>query len=924
MIWNLGVLFNGKLNAKPSRTKLEYSDVDLCTTCVNESAIDTILLVDSKHIHDESESILLSFQANIENTIVSYSVQKNGFIVLNNSENEQTYCFELQFKENTINPFFTIKLQLDNYTTIEATAFGAAGKGWVAISSNSFVDAEMSLKYYLYEKGLVSIEEYEETLSKQYQNLEQEIIYNAYPSKIEQQKFFNESAVFEAEDLENTKDQLISTNQNSILASNKYKNGVNGVLQWTDDNGNTHPLEYVYVLLCDKDPTGEDIIASTYTNASGYYTFIFENQDQLFDFENGGLDIFIKVYSSGENIRVVNGTDAIYYWKSKVVENVITGALTTFNATFTMGDNLGRAFQISQASILASRYVKAMHGTNIADVIVRYPHQEKKDTSFYRRSDKSINIQAYVPSNQDLPQSYAAWDVIMHEYGHHVSYEFDIIDSPGDWHSISIDMAEHYRDHIAGTNNQDCKCTVIPTIQDCKDVANRLVWPEAWATVFGTMAQQFYPHPQIATVSDTSYTSYLGQMLNLDAFYLQDTESTERLVACALWNFFDATSDTYDQLSLGHQLFWKITTESKAKTFPQFMEYFNENINNVEYISLAAKINAYYNIAPRSFKVEGGTITKTAPTFTWSKISPQNSYYNTMVYKLVILDGNLNRIYESPKIAENSYTIPQQAWNSILETGNVIYATVYGGDNSLGSGFYCSEWLCFKNPNESITFNTYHRLIERTISLEQGEYADFYITFEGLATYDRVIQTFGNIDTTLTLFDENGNQIAYDDNNGYENNAQILLKQQNGKKYKVRVKFKDSSASGTTKLIIFIAGNHNGLEPTSFDNFLEISDSAILSTYMQEGGTYVYKFIPSESRQYTITTEIVDEENIQDMYLYLIDPRSTLNIVYDDDGGLEESQARIRINLEAGVPYLLIITRFNPDTSGGPAIVRIT
>lgn len=687
---------------------------------------------------------------------------------------------------------------------------------------------------------------------------------------------------------------------------------INGVLQWKDDDGKIHPLEYVYVMLYTKEFANETVIDTTYTDKNGYYSFIFQNE---------GLDIFIKAFPAGENISVLNDMGLRYCWMSDIIENNTINSVKPINATFTMDDNLGRAFQISQACILASRYVKAVHGSNITSVKIIYPHKEDASGCFYRRSNKTI----YIKENLDNSlKSYASWDVIMHEYGHHVSYEFDICDSPGGWHSISIDMADHYRSHIDGTNKLNCDCTNIPSIHKCKDNANQEVWCEAWATAFSIIAQQFDPHPQIKTVSDTFYTSYNTIIENLELPCRTNGESVEAVIQSILWDIFDSSTEEHDELSLGHQLFWKITTESKAKTFPQFMEYFNENINNVEYISLAAKINANYNIAPRSFKVEGDIITTTAPTFTWSKIAPQSPYYNVMVYRLVILDGNLNRVYESPKITENSYTIPQQAWNSILETGNVIYATVYGGDNSPGSGSYCSEWLCFKNPNESITFNTYHRLIERTISLEQGEYADFYITFEGLATYDRVIQTFGNIDTTLTLFDENGNQIAYDDNNGYENNAQILLKQQNGKKYKIRVKFKDSSASGTTKLIIFIAKNHNGLEPTSFDNFLEISDSAILSTYMQEGGTYVYKFIPSESRLYTITTEIVDEENIQDMYLYLIDPRSTLNIVYDDDGGLEESQARIRINLEAGVPYLLIITRFNPDTSGGPAIVRIT
>lgn len=920
----LGNFFSVKFSSVSKYKSLENTYIDSRTSCMYDSIEDSIFLIDDQHIYDKSESILLAFQTKGQSSVYSYTFQVNGFTILQHYQREKTYYAEISITTNTLNPFLRIKVLLSNGNYLESTAFGYTEKGRIAFSSDSYNDAELSLKYCLYKAGDISIEEYENSLSNQYKSIEENITYNVCPSKEELQKFTSKNLTAEPFCLEESNAYIQSLDSITTLSTmSNYTNGVNGVLQWEDDNGDLHPLEYVYIILYDKQLTGERILASTYTNASGYYAFVFKNQDNWF--ENGGLDIFIKVYASGESIQVVNGTEAVYYWKSSVVKNVATGSLTTFDAVFTMEENLGRAFQISQAVILASRYVKAMHGSYVSDVLVKYPHQESTDTAFYRRSNKTINIPGYVQDKQNLPQSYAAWDVIMHEYGHHVSFEFDIIDTPGGWHALNIDMADHFRSHLDGTNEIECECTAIPEAEDCKEVANRIVWCEAWATVFGTMAQQFYPHPEIETVGDAIYTTpYRASAVNLDSFNLEDTESTEQLIARALWNFFDSTSSIFDELNLGHQLFWNITTSSKAKTFPEFMDYYIANINNVEYISSAAKINAYFNIAPRSFKLKGETVTKEAPTFTWSKILSKSPYYRTMTYKVMFYDGNLQKIYESPSISDNTYTLSQESWDTILKSGNVIYATVYGGDISPGSGFYCSEWLCLKNPNEHITFNTYNRFTERTISLEAGEYSDFYITFDGSTTYDRVIQTFGNLDTTLTIYDEYDNQIAYNDDSGYEKNAQIQLKQQNGKKYKVRVKFKDSSVSGTTKLVIFIARKHSGLEPSSFDNFLEIYGPTTIQTYMQEGGSYVYKFIPSESRQYTIYTEIADEENIQDMYLYLIDPRSTLSTIYDDDGGLEESQARLRIDLEAGVPYLLIITCFNPDASGGPATIKIS
>ena len=140
---------------------------------------------------------------------------------------------------------------------------------------------------------------------------------------------------------------------------------------------NLHPLRHVMVRIYDKEPIGTTHLGTVYTDNDGNFSYTFTNPDGFWDFENGGYDIFIRVYAGDTNAMVeISDSGDEYYYESTVSENVSSGSTVTRNFTFTMSNDLGRAFQISQAIITARDYAWIMMGEMPSDVTIRYPYNK--------------------------------------------------------------------------------------------------------------------------------------------------------------------------------------------------------------------------------------------------------------------------------------------------------------------------------------------------------------------------------------------------------------------------------------------------------------------------------------------------------------------------------------------------------------------
>ena len=125
----------------------------------------------------------------------------------------------------------------------------------------------------------------------------------------------------------------------------------------------------------------------------------------------------LTIYSAGVRTSVSSAANYISYVSVK--RNLtVTQQIIEIDETYGI---FWKASQISQALIFADMFAKEMNGTAMDSIKALYPYDIGTN---YDDNDEMIYL---LGTNTD--DEYADWDVIMHEYGHHVQYQLGIIDS---------------------------------------------------------------------------------------------------------------------------------------------------------------------------------------------------------------------------------------------------------------------------------------------------------------------------------------------------------------------------------------------------------------------------------------------------------------------------------------------------------------
>ena len=313
---------------------------------------------------------------------------------------------------------------------------------------------------------------------------------------------------------------------------------VSGSINWYDDNNNSHPLRNAKIQAYDANSVGGDtLLGTTNTNYYGNYSITFQNNDSIFD--HYGSDVYIRVYASDGNILVKRQTGSAYTQDSGTYNDVSTGSTTTIDMSFNAGTDMAKAVQIFQAVEVGQYYAAAMIGSTPAGVNVIYPYYDPNDPNggcFYQSS--TIHIVDRAGANQGDPPSYAAWDVILHEYGHHIENLKNIIN----YQNVPSGYSHGFNSVLAGSLGKDCGI--------------RVAWAEAWATAFGTIAQREYPYSisSIPTADDFEYSSYNGSYINVETSNDKNGsprrygESCEGSIIAVLWDLYDGTNETGDNI----------------------------------------------------------------------------------------------------------------------------------------------------------------------------------------------------------------------------------------------------------------------------------------------------------------------------------------------------------------------------------------
>ncbi len=361
----------------------------------------------------------------------------------------------------------------------------------------------------------------------------------------------------------------------AAVAGNTYM--ISGTLRWKDRNNVYHPLRNTLVKIINLDDGS--VVGSTYTNDNGYYVCSFSASAS-------NVDLFVRAYTIGKNSEIMN-SDYVYYTESSSwLYNVQQGVNTVVSFDITMQYNSGKAFQILQAIEIASEYAKAMRGSYLSAVEVYYPHNENTSGCYYTyyETDQSSEIGIfYDTSDEEFLHSYEAWDVIMHEYGHHIQNEYLVLDSQFLQHGFNYNLIDS---------------TYYSKLQ-----AVELVWGESVATIFGEMAQQYYSNliQNIDYVADAKYT-YFGEscLYPVDYENVQYLlgEACENVIVGLLWDLFDnSTNETFDYLHLGNRTLWNMLTTTGVTSLTAFCQEYISTYTSMTSIAKLGQLLSQYMVS---------------------------------------------------------------------------------------------------------------------------------------------------------------------------------------------------------------------------------------------------------------------------------------------------------------------------------------
>ncbi len=337
---------------------------------------------------------------------------------------------------------------------------------------------------------------------------------------------------------------------------------VSGHAAWTDSAGATHGIPVAAVRILEDDGAqGYAVVGTTETDAAGDY-FITVNAED--DPGAGGPDIAVEVLARSPfaEVRPAGPLAEAYRLRSPVYANQADGAKLTVNLTAGKVQDGETAFSIHHSLVVAGEYAASLAGVLPPFLPTLFP----ADFSYFDGSTLHIG-------RLDRWD----WDLIQHEYAHHVEVFRGLEDSQGGAHSIFENLG--VTDKHAGI---------------------RLAWAEGWATFFAISAQTALATASLGVpgVGDTSYSDTEDADFSYDLETERGVgEDNELSVQTALWDLVDAADDGADHIALPGEMVFQALDSRKAVTFGEAWEAIAGQLSP-EMRSLAGAVVGQAAIAP--------------------------------------------------------------------------------------------------------------------------------------------------------------------------------------------------------------------------------------------------------------------------------------------------------------------------------------
>jgi Ca2+-binding RTX toxin-like protein len=475
---------------------------------------------------------------------------------------------------------------------------------------------------------------------------------------------------------------------------------VSGFIKWSDAFGNFHPLAGATVKVWDDDLIGGDEeITTVRTDERGFYQATFDNDDGI---GAGNRDVYIEVFADGP-LHYVEGPGSYYSIKSDIIQEIRSGDNTI---GLMIGNSITseRVFSISNSLYFGGLFAEAIRELETPKIKVNYPvyiddGDDSNDIGFPARfvANEVLN-ETRIEVDEQYPW---APDVILHEYGHYLSYLDNLDKSPGG-------------KHTRGKSN-------IPELG--KELGVQLAWGEGLANYLAVAAQHivqdFTTLPDVSSLGNTKYENpSIAQIEDPPFFDLEEIQSNlptipeesrgegegdEMPISRILWDIADMNNEPFniyaeefplfpkDEISIGHKELYSILKE--IPDLDRLNDLWNYLTNNLDKLNLPENLSNYakkvklgvifqeHGVSP-SLSATDGMLNRvlgkkwdedTPPTFRWESRSDlfQVYIFDEDFMTPVIQEGNIDVRFWQPSTND---------WQEIENNPGIYHLVVAGSD----------------------------------------------------------------------------------------------------------------------------------------------------------------------------------------------------------------------------------------------------
>lgn len=416
---------------------------------------------------------------------------------------------------------------------------------------------------------------------------------------------------------------------------------VSGKVTYQDKAGTVHPSRRTFVELRDADGSAEGTsVDSGLTSATGAYHLSASTKRP----DGTPRRLFVRSHARAAGYHVYEpGGTRVYRLGSTPVQ--ATGAAQTVNLKpVGLNSNHNGAYAIADALTSGRNFAASVAWGKVPDVRVSFPEQ----ASTYRAN--RINLAAADRFD---------WDVILHEYGHHLAQKLQVAPSVGGRHSLFTNLSATHG----------------------KTRGVQLAWSEGVATWLAITAQQQQNVAAlgIPRAGDTRYDdpekNYAADLAS-GAGGTAKGEDDEAAVARTLWQVENNAAFAVGRTALLGQLRTaKPTTLSTA--LPVLMraagaQPFTDTTSVdpaalVKSNQIACAIDDFAFSPTLTTPVQDAVLYAEPVEFTW-QAGGAGPDHPLRVFGVEFWDeGFTTRLYYSPPIADTSWTPSRTQWQELLD-----------------------------------------------------------------------------------------------------------------------------------------------------------------------------------------------------------------------------------------------------------------